>query len=146
MREDVYKKLALYLIFVIIGICFVAVFESMWGTRVSFEREKIPMFMFTPGLYCAWSIISSYYFIRYFIHKQPGGVSLLSLDRFIREYDITPRELEVVKHLINGLSNNDICDELSIGMATVKTHLNNLFQKTGARSRTELVSIIIQEK
>ena len=52
--------------------------------------------------------------------------------------EFTERELEVLKEIMTGDSNNDIADRLSISVSTLKTHLQNLQDKTGFRNRTEL--------
>lgn len=52
---------------------------------------------------------------------------------------LTPREAEVLVLIADGLSNAEIGRALHISGATVKTHINNLFSKTGARDRTGAV-------
>ena len=52
----------------------------------------------------------------------------------------TAREAEILLLLAQGLSNKEIGERLFISSETVKTHLKNLFAKTSARSRTELLS------
>ncbi|MGW1817746.1 response regulator [Streptomyces sp. NPDC002125] len=52
---------------------------------------------------------------------------------------LTPREVEVLVLIAEGLSNAEIARTLHISRATVKTHINNLFAKTGARDRTGAV-------
>lgn len=52
---------------------------------------------------------------------------------------LTPREREIALLLRDGVSNKRLAQCLGLGLPTVKTHLLNLFRKTGARSRTELV-------
>jgi len=54
-----------------------------------------------------------------------------------RRKDLSPRELEVLRHLVNGLSNKEIATELGIGDESVKTHLSDIFLKLGATSRTQ---------
>lgn len=49
----------------------------------------------------------------------------------------TPRELDVLRLLAEGLANKQIADQLGVAEATVKTHVNGLMQKLGAASRTE---------
>jgi DNA-binding NarL/FixJ family response regulator len=51
----------------------------------------------------------------------------------------TPRELEVLLLLAEGLRNRDIAERLSSSERTVQFHVANLFGKLGARSRTEVV-------
>ncbi|MFE6037894.1 response regulator [Streptomyces sp. NPDC056452] len=52
---------------------------------------------------------------------------------------LTPREAEVLVLIAGGLSNAEIARTLHISQATVKTHINNLFAKTGARDRAQAV-------
>jgi DNA-binding NarL/FixJ family response regulator len=53
--------------------------------------------------------------------------------------ELTPREVEVLKLIAAGLSNNEIADKLVLSNATVKTHINRIFYKTGARDRAQAV-------
>jgi len=51
---------------------------------------------------------------------------------------LTTREAEVSRHVAAGLRNAEIAKRLSITEATVKTHLNKIFEKLGLRDRVEL--------
>jgi DNA-binding NarL/FixJ family response regulator len=53
--------------------------------------------------------------------------------------DLTQREAEVLKLIAAGLSNADIAEALVVSPATVKTHVNRIFYKTGARDRAQAV-------
>jgi len=53
-------------------------------------------------------------------------------------YDFSERELEVLRELTSGNTNEEIAAKLCISTATVKTHIANLMDKTGFKSRTEL--------
>lgn len=53
--------------------------------------------------------------------------------------DLTPREAEVLKLIATGLSNAEIAETLVVSNATVKTHVNRIFYKTGARDRAKAV-------
>ncbi len=53
--------------------------------------------------------------------------------------DLTPREVEVLTLIARGLSNREIAAELFVSGATVKTHINHVFSKIGARDRAQAV-------
>jgi DNA-binding NarL/FixJ family response regulator len=63
-------------------------------------------------------------------HKPPGG--------------LTTREAEVLTLLAAGLSNAEIGKRLYLSNATVKTHINRIFAKTGARDRAQAVRYAYQ--
>ncbi len=52
---------------------------------------------------------------------------------------LTARELEVVRLIAQGRSNTEIGQELFVSEATVKTHINHIFSKLGARDRSQVV-------
>lgn len=57
------------------------------------------------------------------------------------ELAITPRELEILGLIAAGLSNREIADKLFVSENTVKTHSSRLFDKLGARRRTQAVQL-----
>jgi two-component system, NarL family, response regulator LiaR len=61
-------------------------------------------------------------------------------------FDLTPREHEVLALLVEGLSNQEISEQLSISTATVKYHLTNIFAKLGAKNRVEAATIALEHK
>jgi DNA-binding NarL/FixJ family response regulator len=57
--------------------------------------------------------------------------------------NLTPREVEVLTLIGEGLSNREIGERLVLGQATVKTHVNRIFAKTGVQSRAQAVRYAI---
>jgi DNA-binding NarL/FixJ family response regulator len=60
--------------------------------------------------------------------------------------ELTPREIEVLRLIADGLSNTEIAEKLVLSNATVKTHINRIFYKTGARDRAQAVRYAYQHR
>jgi LuxR family maltose regulon positive regulatory protein len=52
---------------------------------------------------------------------------------------LTERELEVLRLIAAGLSNREIAQELIVAVSTIKTHINHIYSKLDAKSRTQAV-------
>jgi two-component system, NarL family, response regulator LiaR len=59
---------------------------------------------------------------------------------------LTNREREILKLMVDGLSNPGIAEKLFVSRSTVKFHVSNILMKLGASSRTEAVSMAIHGK
>jgi len=59
----------------------------------------------------------------------------------VRELQVTPRELEILGLIAEGLSNKEIAARVFVSENTVKTHASRVFDKLGARRRTEAVQL-----
>lgn len=71
----------------------------------------------------------------------------ISLDfNQLEHYNLSKREIEIIKIMIDGASNQDISDEFSISISTVKKHVYNIFTKMGINSRMQLLKIFGKEK
>jgi DNA-binding NarL/FixJ family response regulator len=55
--------------------------------------------------------------------------------------ELTPREIDVLRLIASGNANKQIADQLSIGEATVKSHVTNILSKLGANDRAHAVTI-----
>lgn len=58
---------------------------------------------------------------------------------------LTDRELDVLRHVTEGLRNKEIAARLGISENTVKFHLGNILAKLHAQSRTELAALAVRE-
>ncbi|HKB65734.1 MAG TPA: LuxR C-terminal-related transcriptional regulator [Pyrinomonadaceae bacterium] len=62
-------------------------------------------------------------------------------DERLRELGVTPREREILELIANGMSNREIAEKLFVSENTVKTHSSRLFDKLGAKRRTQAVQL-----
>lgn len=60
------------------------------------------------------------------------------------EEALTPREVEVLRHLAGGNRNRDIAEQLFISEETVKVHIKHIMEKLGASDRTQAVAIAVR--
>ena len=56
-----------------------------------------------------------------------------------KKIDLTPRDLDVLRELMHGLTNEEIAARLGISVNTVRTHIQNMLNKTGFKNRLALV-------
>lgn len=59
-------------------------------------------------------------------------------------HSLTKREIEIVRRLGEGYSNNAIADALVVSIPTVKTHLSHIYDKLGVRNRRDAVARAMQ--
>lgn len=67
-------------------------------------------------------------------------------DQHPKTFELTPREIEILKLIIKEYSNTQIADELHISEHTVETHRKNLFRKTNTKSLVGLVKYVYDNK
>jgi DNA-binding NarL/FixJ family response regulator len=60
--------------------------------------------------------------------------------------NLTEREIEIVKHIANGLSSNEIAEQLFISPRTVETHRNNIIKKLGVNNVAGVVRFAFQHQ
>ena len=90
----------------------------------------------TPGDHCAALLAYTNHLLSAF--PQPQGSGNIQPETLVEP--VSERELEVLHLINNGLTNQEIADQLVIAISTVKTHINHLYGKFGVRSRTQAVA------
>ena len=61
-------------------------------------------------------------------------------------YNLSEREVEIIRHIVNGLTSQEIANKLFISEHTVKTHRKNIFRKIGINSISKLTSFAINNQ
>lgn len=117
--------------------------ESLTNTPQTLQAKTVAFgenqeFLFSSIPYALFGLFLIYYFLR-FSPQTPIEADSLS-ESFISAYGITDREREIIEKVIEGKSNAAIASELVISLATVKTHLHNIYTKLGVESRFDLLA------
>ena len=58
--------------------------------------------------------------------------------------DLTPREQQVLRSVLEGLTNKEIALQIGVSLSSVKATLQHLFEKAGVRTRSQLVRIALE--
>lgn len=117
------------------------------GFIYDFIIAEASSFRSYPIFYCCFSIIftiSSYRQYFHLIKGKNGGSETASaaapIEAFFKDYNISTREQDIIKLVLQGYSNQRIAEVLYISLNTVKAHLRNIFPKFGVHSRFELIT------
>ena len=70
--------------------------------------------------------------------------SSIGVDAFAAAFNLTPAEIRTLERLLGGSSPAEIADELGVALPTVRTHLSNIFAKTGTARQLDLVFMAVQ--
>lgn len=65
-----------------------------------------------------------------------------AVERLQARFGLSPRQLQVAAGIADGKTDQQIAAELAISFSTIRTHVNHLFERTGARNRAALVRLI----
>jgi NarL family two-component system response regulator LiaR len=71
----------------------------------------------------------------------PAGEPFIPDEKKREDLGITRRELEILELIAQGMSNREIAEKLYVSENTVKTHSSRVFDKLGAKRRTQAVQL-----
>ncbi len=113
--------------------------------------EKTPFFMnyfpygvgIAPAFYFLCNFLWLYFVSRYIYFPEIKIDEHLSeLENYFRIYSLSKREQEIAALLAEGKSYKEIAGKLFISFETVKTHVNNIYNKSNVAGKIELVNLI----
>jgi NarL family two-component system response regulator LiaR len=70
-----------------------------------------------------------------------SGPDFILNDYQVRRFNLSKRELEVLKLMADGLSNQEIAERLFVSLNTIKTHSAQIFEKMEVKRRTQAVDM-----
>ncbi|WP_336939218.1 helix-turn-helix transcriptional regulator [Acinetobacter modestus] len=74
---------------------------------------------------------------------QTNQAQYLAKDYLVQKYKLAKRELEVCDLFVNGLSFEQIAEQMSITYGSIRVYIKNIFSKTGCTSQTELMQLLM---
>lgn len=105
-----------------------------------------------PTFYLLINLVSIYWGLKYFKTNLDGETSSLikeplievknKQEQFLEKINFTNREKELIVLLMKGYTYNQLAEELIISLATVKTHVYNIYRKAGVKNKIELFHLI----
>lgn len=98
------------------------------GINIIMQKKKVVLFMCAENLF-------------FITLQRDKGEQISNVDSVAlsSRYGLTRRETDVVLLVAKGYHNQEISEELFIGLSTVKTHISNIYSKLAVNSRTELL-------
>ncbi len=78
--------------------------------------------------------------------EDSGSEEKLTVTQACETYDLTKREHTILKLLMQGKDNNQICDELAISVNTLKKHILNIYRKLGIKNRVQMFKMIKEKE
>jgi DNA-binding NarL/FixJ family response regulator len=76
--------------------------------------------------------------------EELASVNLHHEDFFVKNFALSNREVEVIKHIKNGLNTEEIADTLCLSYETIKTHRKNIFFKLNISKASELITFAVK--
>lgn len=98
--------------------------------------------MFVACVFAFWKLYQQLYMT----HIEPQRTEREIFEQFAAHRDLSPREREVLRFVLDGHTNAEIAAELFVSESTVKFHMRNLLKKSGCKNRTELLALYAAER
>lgn len=131
--QDPERKILVIKSSVLIGI-------SLLGIVCEIFLEEDSLIRIFPLLYCGVSVIATHYFLKYSLHQHPISDDTILAEEVFEQYNISPREQDIIRLIVQGYRNQEIADMLSVTVSTIKKHITKIYYKLEVKSRDELTT------
>ena len=108
---------------------------------IGLERLFFDVSVFLLLFYLIWNITNAAFIYQQFSQAFEPRTPALSTSR-MADFSLSKREQEIAVLVADGASNKEIAAKLNISAMTVKNHIYNIYKKTDANSRVDLVNIL----
>ncbi len=105
--------------------------DPVFGISVFRDIDKEKFNHTEQKIFEAFSELSKSFFYQH--------TDVINKDLFVDQYNLTKKEIVVLEELFTGLEGNYIAQKLNCSLATVKTHVQHIYQKTNVKNRQELL-------
>ena len=148
-----YKKRVLKIFLTITILFFPYMYLDARSEQIPILSKLFPYGLLSlPIFYMLWNLLSMYFAVKYFkdaideshdLNSQKDIVEVQNKQtEFFEKFNITNREKEIILLLIKGDSYNQLAEELSISLTTVKTHVHNIYRKADVKNKIQLINLI----
>ena len=126
-----------------LGLLFGRVGDAL-GTICSVTLVEVPLVLITVVsvlFACTIVLFFALYQRLFSVVAEPVPTEREIFERFAARHDLSQREREVLRLVLDEHTNAEIAGELFVSEATVKYHVRNLLRKTGCKSRLEILAL-----
>lgn len=121
----------------------IIIFIPIQSLIVTLNGQWIIIMLSRNIFYFLANTISIFFAAKYFFIETPSIMDTIEIsDYFVKKYEITSREREIIELMLSGLSIKEISGKLDRSFKTVNNHIYNIYKKTDVSSRLELLNLI----
>jgi len=139
--ESKRKLPAMGILFVAFALVLVVdMFRGLFPSLLSLDRGYVVL----PGFYAYLNLFLATSHFRDWEKSDSEGPD--PSPSLLERHGISEREREVLGLLAQGQTYREIADSLCISMATIKSHVSHLYEKTGTRNKVEIINLLYDSK
>ena len=134
-EQELKKNNPVWIYFLIFTVVVIAV--EMWFKFYIGFLSDYPINI--PLIFLCWNILSIYQFKVEMVNSLPN---VTITPEKAKKWNLTEREVEIVIAIAKGDSNKEIASGFNLSFSTVKNHVYNIYKKTGAKSRVDILNLL----
>lgn len=137
------KPALMAVLFIFFGVVMVADFFRGFFRPLSFLGTR---YVLLPAFYAYLNAFLLVSHARQWARERKGAESGGPNAELLDRHGISEREREVLALLASGRTYREMADGLCVSLATIKSHVSHLYEKTGARNKVELINLLYDSR